>query len=169
MLYQIAMDQKKADKAIAIIDKYIDSRPKDSEGYLMKGQALLLKKDFYGTVEMASEGIKVNPLESRCYLLGAQAFQGLKDETQMRAWYNAGMLRNAKTANEQQSSMESMNAIYESITGEPIDFEKYFGRWFEGGSWKFKRIESQLKINNICTFRKYYKEYLLHTLSVYLH
>lgn len=128
MLYQIAMDQKKADKAIAIMDKYIDSRPKDSEGYLMKGQALLLKKDYYGTVEMASEGIKVNPLESRCYLLGAQAFQGLKDETQMRAWYNAGMLRNSKTANEQQSSMESMNAIYESITGEPIDFEKYFGR-----------------------------------------
>lgn len=128
MLYQIAMDQKKADKAIAIMDKYIDSRPKDSEGYLMKGQALLLKNDYYGAVEMASEGVKNNPLESRCYLLGAQAFQMLKDETQMRAWYNAGMLRNAKTGEEQQASMESMNAIYESITGEPIDFEKYFGK-----------------------------------------
>jgi tetratricopeptide (TPR) repeat protein len=124
-LFQFYLNQNKYKEGEEIMDRYIDLRPKDPEGYLMKGQALMMSKNFNGAIDMASKAVALNPLESRNYQLGAQCYQYLKDDLNFKQWYTAAMLRNAKSADQQQQSMDAIGIIYEGITGEAIDFQKY--------------------------------------------
>jgi len=124
-LFQFYLNQNKYKEGEEIMDKYIDLRPKDPEGYLMKGQAMMMSKNFKGAIDMASKAVALNPLEARNYQLGAQCYQYLKDDLNFKQWYTAAMLRNAKSADQQQQSMDAIGIIYEGITGEPIDFQKY--------------------------------------------
>jgi hypothetical protein len=58
--------------------------------------------------------------------LGSQCYQQLKDKTNAQLWYQAAVLNQAKTQQEQGQSIQSIQTIYQNATGEPLDLDKYF-------------------------------------------
>ena len=115
-LHQFYMNQKKFDAAVKIMDQYLDARPADAEGYIMKAQSLLSKNDV-NTMQAVNKAVELSPLDSRSYAIGAQYYQSKKDELNFKQWYQAYMLNQAKTQQEQSASLESIRIIYEGITG----------------------------------------------------
>jgi predicted Zn-dependent protease len=114
------MNQKKFDEAVKVMNQYLDARPADAEGFIMKAQSLLEKQD-KATMETVNKAVELNPLDPRCYALGAQYYQLKKDELNFKQWYQAYMLNQAKSQTEQQASLESIRIIYEGITGMNAD------------------------------------------------
>ncbi len=119
-LHQFYMNQKKYDEAIKVMNQYLDARPADAEGYLMKAQSLLAKQDDK-TMETVNKAVELSPLDSRSYAIGAQYYQLKKDELNFKQWYQAYMLNQAKSQQDQQASLESIRIIYEGITGMSAD------------------------------------------------
>ena len=119
-LHQFYMNQKKYDEAIKVMNQYLDARPADSEGFIMKAQSLLAKQD-KATMDALNKAVELNPLDPRCYAIGAQYYQIKKDELNFKQWYQAYMLNQAKNESDQQASLESIRIIYEGITGMNAD------------------------------------------------
>lgn len=119
-LHQFYMNQKKFNEAIKVMNQYLDARPADAEGYIMKAQSLLAKQD-NNTMETVNKAVELSPLDSRCYALGAQYYQLKKDDLNFKQWYQAYMLNQAKNQQDQQASLESIRIIYEGITGMTAD------------------------------------------------
>ncbi len=119
-LHQFYMNQKKYDEAVKVMNQYLDARPADSEGYIMKAQSLLSKNDD-NTMTAVNKAVELSPLDSRSYAIGAQYYQAKKDELNFKQWYQAYMLNQAKTQQEQSASLESIRIIYEGITGLSAD------------------------------------------------
>ncbi len=126
LTYQIHMRNNRTKEAIATMDSYINSRPKDPDGYIMKGQAQLYSKDYYSAIATVTKAIAYNPFDERIYSIGTQSYQFLKDNSNTQLWYKAAMLKQAKTQEEQGQSIQSIRTIYQSATGEELDLEKYF-------------------------------------------
>jgi tetratricopeptide (TPR) repeat protein len=124
-LHQYYVSQKKYDKAIQVMSEFIDSRPRDGEGYVMKAQAELMKGDAMAGLATLQAGVAVNPMDYRVYGLGAQAYQMQKDVTNYNLWVQAAQIGTAKTQIDFQMGVEAIMTIYESITGEPLDTKKY--------------------------------------------
>ncbi len=126
LTYQLHLRNNRPVEAVIVMDSYINSRPKDPDGYIMKGQALLYKKDYFAAIESVQKAIPFNPFDERIYQLGAQCYQMLKDAKNAQQWYQAAILKKAKTQQEQGQSIQSIQAIYLNATGEEMDLEKYF-------------------------------------------
>lgn len=126
LTYQIHMRNNRTKEAIATMDSYINSRPKDPDGYIMKGQAQLYSKDYYSAIATVTKAIAYNPFDERIYSIGTQCYQFLKDNSNTQLWYKAAMLKQTKTQEEQGQSIQSIRTIYQSATGEELDLEKYF-------------------------------------------
>ena len=126
LTYQIHMRNNRTKEAIATMDSYINSRPKDPDGYIMKGQAQLYSKDYYSAIATVSKAIPFNPFDERIYSIGAQCYQGLKDNANTQLWYKAAILKQAKNQEEQGQSIQSIQNIYQTATGEEMDLSKYF-------------------------------------------
>ena len=120
------MRNNRTKEAIATMDSYINSRPKDPDGYIMKGQAQLYSKDYYSAIGTVTKAIAYNRFDERIYSIGTQSYQFLKDNSNTQLWYKAAMLKQAKTQEEQGQSIQSIRTIYQSATGEELDLEKYF-------------------------------------------
>lgn len=126
LLYQVYMNQNSPKKAIEMMDNYIVSRPKDPDGYIMKGQAQLMLKDYYGGIESVQKAIPLNPFDDRIYRIGAQAYQLLNDNTNATLWYSAAMFKQARTQQEQSAAIQNIQRLYLDVTGEELELEKYF-------------------------------------------
>jgi len=124
-LHQYYLNEKKYDKAIQVMTEFIDSRPRDGEGYVMKAQAELMKGDAMSGIATLQGAVAVNPMDYRVYGLGAQAFQMQKDVTNYNLWVQAAQIGTAKTQIDFQMGVEAIMMIYESITGTPLDTNKY--------------------------------------------
>ena len=124
-LHQYYVSQKNYDKAIQVMSEFIDSRPRDGEGYVMKAQAELMKGDAMSGLATLQAGVAVNPMDYRVYGLGAQAYQMQKDVTNYNLWVQAAQIGTAKSQIDFQMGVEAIMTIYESITGEPLDTKKY--------------------------------------------
>jgi tetratricopeptide (TPR) repeat protein len=124
--YQLFLQGNNYQSAINTMEQYIQSRPKDPDGYIMKGQAQMLKKDFYGAIESVQKALPMNPFDERIFKIGAQAYQNLKDNSNMQLWYSAAILKQATTAQEQNTAIQSIQRIYAEATGEELDLNKYF-------------------------------------------
>jgi hypothetical protein len=107
------------------MSEFIDSRPRDGEGYVMKAQAELMKGDAMSGLATLQAGVAVNPMDYRVYGLGAQAYQMQKDVTNYNLWVQAAQIGTAKSQIDFQMGVEAIMTIYESITGEPLDTKKY--------------------------------------------
>jgi len=126
LTYQIHMRNNRTKEAIATMETYIKSRPKDPDGYIMKGQAQLYAKEYYAAIETVQKAIPFNPFDERIYGIGAQCYQSLKDNANTQLWYKAAMLKQAKTQQEQGESIRNIQTIYQNATGEEMDLNKYF-------------------------------------------
>ena len=126
LTYQIHMRNNRTKEAIATMDNYIKSRPKDPDGYIMKGQAQLYAKEYYAAIETIQKAIPFNPFDERIYGIGTQCYQSLKDNTNTQLWYKAAMLKQAKNQQEQGESIRNIQTIYQNATGEEMDLDKYF-------------------------------------------
>jgi tetratricopeptide (TPR) repeat protein len=124
-LHQYYVSQKNYDKAISVMSEFIESRPRDGEGYVMKAQAQLMKGDAMSGLATLQEAVAVNPMDYRVYGLGAQAFQMQKDVTNYNLWVQAAQIGSAKTQIDFQMGVEAIMTIHESITGKPLDVKKY--------------------------------------------
>ncbi len=124
-LHQYYVNQKNYDKAIQVMSEFIESRPRDGEGYVMKAQAQLMKGDAMSGLATLQEAVAVNPMDYRVYGLGAQAYQMQKDVTNYNLWVQAAQIGTAKTQIDFQMGVEAIMTIYESITGKPLDTQKY--------------------------------------------
>ncbi len=125
-LHQFYMNLKKYDEAVKVMDQYLDSRPQDAEGYIMKAQSQLMKKD-NSVMTTVNKAVELSPLDSRSYMLGAQYYQSINDKGNLDNWYKAAMLQQAKTQDDQQNSITAIRFIYESITGMGVEeFDKKF-------------------------------------------
>jgi ethanolamine ammonia-lyase large subunit len=105
--------------------EFIDSRPRDGEGYVMKAQAQLMKGDAMSGIATLQEAVGVNPMDYRVYGLGAQAFQMQKDVTNYNLWVQAANIGSARTQMEFQVAVEAIMTIYQEITGKELDTKKY--------------------------------------------
>ncbi|GDX50302.1 hypothetical protein LBMAG26_11610 [Bacteroidota bacterium] len=123
--FQYLMDVKRYDEAIEVVSQYLDSRPHDGEGYLMKAQAQMSKGDITSGLETLKVAVEVNPMDYRVYNLGAQAFQMMKDASNYNMWIQASTLGSASNQNDFQTAVQAVMMIYEEITGEPLDTKKY--------------------------------------------
>ena len=123
--FQYLMDVKRYDEAIEVVSQYLDSRPHDGEGYLMKAQAQMSKGDITSGLETLKVAVEVNPMDYRVYNLGAQAFQMMKDASNYNMWIQASTLGSASNQNDFQTAVQAVMMIYEEITGEPLDKKKY--------------------------------------------
>ena len=120
------MNLKKYDEAVKVMDQYLDARPQDAEGYIMKAQSQLMKKD-NTVMTTLNKAVELSPLDSRSYMLGAQYYQSINDKGNLDNWYKAAMLQQAKTQDDQQNSITAIRFIYESITGMGVEeFDKKF-------------------------------------------
>lgn len=126
LTYQIHMRNNRMKEAITTMDACINSRPKDPDGYIMKGQAQLYSKDYYSAIATVSKAIPYNPFDERIYSIGTQCYQALKDNSNTQLWYKAAILKQAKTQEEQGQSIQSIQTIYQMATGEVMDLSKYF-------------------------------------------
>ena len=124
-LHQYYVTQKNYDKAIQVMSEFIESRPRDGEGYVMKAQAELMKGDAMSGLATLQEAVAVNPMDYRVYGLGAQAYQMQKDVTNYNLWVQAAQIGTAKTQIDFQMGVEAIMTIFESITSEPLDTKKY--------------------------------------------
>lgn len=125
-LHQFYMNLKKYDDAIKSMDQYLEARPQDAEGYIMKAQSQLMKQD-KTVMETINKAVELAPLDSRSYMLGAQYYQSIKDQGNLDNWYKAAMLQQAKTPEDQQNSITAIKFIYEGITGMSVEeFDKKF-------------------------------------------
>jgi tetratricopeptide (TPR) repeat protein len=123
--FQYLMDVKRYDEAIEVVSQYLDSRPRDGEGYLMKAQAQMSKGDITSGLETLKVALEVNPMDYRVYNLGAQAFQMMKDASNYNMWIQASTLGSASNQNDFQTAVQAVMMIYEEITGKPLDTKKY--------------------------------------------
>lgn len=123
--FQYLMDVRRYDEAIEVVSQYLDSRPRDGEGYLMKAQAQMSKGDITSGLETLKVAIEVNPMDYRVYNLGAQAFQMMKDASNYNMWIQASTLGSASNQNDFQTAVQAVMMIYEEITGKPLDTKKY--------------------------------------------
>lgn len=124
--YQIYLKKNKPEEAIAVMDAYILSRPKDPDGYIMKAQGQLYTKAYYAAIETVQKALPFNPFDARIYQLGSQCYQQLKDKNNAQLWYQAAVLNQAKTQQDQSQSIQSIQTIYLNATGETMDLDKYF-------------------------------------------
>ena len=124
-LHQYYVNQKNYDKAIQVMSEFIESRPRDGEGYVMKAQAELMKGDATAGLNTLQEAVAVNPMDYRVYGLGAQAYQMQKDVTNYNLWVQAAQIGTAKTQIDFQMGVEAIMTIYETVTGKPLDIKKY--------------------------------------------
>jgi len=123
--FQYLMDVKRYDEAIDVVSQYLDSRPRDGEGYLMKAQAQMSKGEITSGLETLKVAVEVNPMDYRVYNLGAQAFQMMKDASNYNMWIQASTLGSASNQNDFQTAVQAVMMIYEEITGKPLDTKKY--------------------------------------------
>lgn len=124
-LHQYYVNMKQYDKAIQVMTEFIDSRPRDGEGYVMKAQAQLMKGDAMSGIATLQEAVGVNPMDYRVYGLGAQAFQMQKDVTNYNLWVQAANIGSARTQMDFQVAVEAIMTIYQEITGKELDTKKY--------------------------------------------
>ena len=123
--FQYLMNVKRYDEAIEVVSQYLDSRPRDGEGYLMKAQAEMSKGDITAGIETLKNAIEINPMDYRVYNLGAQAYQMMKDASNYNMWIQASSLGSASNQNDFQTAVQAVMMIYEEITGKPLDAKKY--------------------------------------------
>ena len=126
-LFQYYINLNKFDDAEKEMSQFIESRPRDAEGYLMKAQAQLSKRGsdpMIGIITL-QEAIAVSPMSDRIYALGAQAFQMKNDLENYNLWTQAALLGNPKNEMDVEIAIEAIKEIYESITGKPLDAKKY--------------------------------------------
>lgn len=123
--FQYLMNVKRYDEAIEVISQYLESRPRDGEGFIMKAQAQLSKGDINGGIETLKDAVAMNPMDYRVYDIGAQAFQMLKDASNYNMWIQASTLGRATNQNDFQTAVQAVMMIYEEITGKPLDTKKY--------------------------------------------
>jgi tetratricopeptide (TPR) repeat protein len=124
--YQMYVEKDKYDLAVNTMQAYIGSRPKDPEGYSMKAQAHLLNKDYDLAIASIKEAVKINPLDARSYQIGAQCFKLKNDQTNFNKWVGAMSYGNVKTQQEFTNAQFYIDEIYQEITGEKVNWEKYF-------------------------------------------
>jgi tetratricopeptide (TPR) repeat protein len=120
------VEKDKYDLAVNTMQAYIGSRPKDPEGYSMKAQAHLLNKDYDLAIASIKEAVKINPLDARSYQIGAQCFKLKNDQTNFNKWVGAMSYGNVKTQQEFTNAQFYIDEIYQEITGEKVNWEKYF-------------------------------------------
>ena len=123
--FQYLMNVKRYDEAIEVISQYLESRPRDGEGFIMKAQAQLSKGDIAAGIETLKNAVAMNPMDYRVYDLGAQAYQMMKDASNYNMWLQASSLGSATNQNDFQTAVQAVMMIYEEITGKPLDTKKY--------------------------------------------
>jgi tetratricopeptide (TPR) repeat protein len=123
--FQYLMNVKRYDEAIEVISQYLESRPRDGEGFIMKAQAQLSKGDIAAGIETLKNAVAMNPMDYRVYDLGAQAYQMMKDASNYNMWLQASTLGSASNQNDFQTAVQAVMMIYEEITGKPLDTKKY--------------------------------------------
>jgi tetratricopeptide (TPR) repeat protein len=123
--FQYLMNVKRYDEAIEVVSQYLDSRPRDGEGYLMKAQAEMSKGDIAAGIETLKSAVEINPMDYRVYNLGAQAYQMMKDASNYNMWIQASTLGSASNQSDFQTAVQAVMMIYEEITGKPLDTKKY--------------------------------------------
>jgi tetratricopeptide (TPR) repeat protein len=123
--FQYLMNVKRYDEAIDVISQYLESRPRDGEGFIMKAQAQMSKGDINSGIETLKNAVAMNPMDYRVYDLGAQAYQMLKDASNYNMWIQASSLGSATNQNDFQTAVQAVMMIYEEITGKPLDTKKY--------------------------------------------
>jgi tetratricopeptide (TPR) repeat protein len=123
--FQYLMNVKRYDAAIEVVSQYLESRPRDGEGYLMKAQAQMSKGDINAGIETLKASVEINPMDYRVYNLGAQAYQMIKDASNYNMWLQASTLGSATNQNDFQTAVQAVTMIYEEITGKPLDTKKY--------------------------------------------
>lgn len=119
------MNVKRYDEAIEVISQYLESRPRDGEGFIMKAQAQMSKGDIAAGIETLKNAVAMNPMDYRVYDLGAQAYQMMKDASNYNMWLQASTLGSASNQNDFQTAVQAVMMIYEEITGQPLDTKKY--------------------------------------------
>lgn len=124
--FQMYVEKEKFDLAVNTMQAYIGSRPKDPEGYSMKAQAHLLNKDYDLAIAAIKESVKINPLDARSYQIGAQCFKLKNDQSNFNKWVGAMSYGNVKTQQEFTNAQFYIDEIYQEITGEKVNWEKYF-------------------------------------------
>lgn len=124
--YQLEIRNKRYDDAVAVMQKYINARPKDPDGYIMVGQAQLYAKNYDLARTSVVKAIKFNPFDARIYQIGAQTYQAQNNKSGFELWYKAALFRQSKNAQEQQERIGAIQQIYANQTGEELDLSKYF-------------------------------------------
>lgn len=123
-MYDFYMKQQKYDDMIALMNEYIEYRPKDTDGFINKAQAELMKGKPTEAIATLQENIPLNPLDSRLYALGAEAYKMQQDVTNMNTYGQASNLNNPN-AQTQQLAIEAIASIYYELTGEEFDLQKF--------------------------------------------
>ena len=123
--FQYLMNVKRYDEAIDVISQYLESRPRDGEGFIMKAQAQMSKGDINSGIETLKNAVAMNPMDYRVYDLGSQAYQMMKDASNYNIWLQASTLGSASNQNDFQTAVQAVMMIYEEITGKPLDTKKY--------------------------------------------
>ncbi len=126
-LFQYYFNLNKFDDAEKEMTEFIESRPRDAEGYLMKAQAQLSKRGNNPAIGIKTlqEAVAVSPMSDRIYAMGAQAFQMQNDLENYNLWTQAALWGNPKSTMDQEIAIEAIKEIYESITDKPLDTKKY--------------------------------------------
>lgn len=124
-LWQYYMNKKDYEAAMSIMTKYLDYRPKDGEGFVMKAQAQLTAGNIVDGMTTIKEAIGINPMDYRLYSMGSQVYQMKKDASNYNLWLQASTLANPKSQADIDIAVESIKMIYEELTGNPLDTKKY--------------------------------------------
>lgn len=117
--------QQKFDKAEAVMQKYIDSRPNDPDGWMMLAQSQFGSRKMDAAKLSIQKAIAIEPIRNAAYYeTGARILQALKDDIGMKQYINA-MQINSRDPKVQGAALESIQSIYSEITGNELDLTKY--------------------------------------------
>lgn len=119
-LNQFYVTKKDFENAVKIMDQYINARPKDADGYLVKAQTLAQKGDLNAAIGSIQKAVEFGPMDQRPYALGAKIYQALGDNLNTSLYSQAANMFQAKDAQQYQQGAEALKGIYLSITGKDL-------------------------------------------------
>lgn len=117
--------QQKWDKAAETMQKYLESRPNDPDGWMMLAQSQFGARKLDDAKTSIQKAIAIEPIRNAAYYeTGARIMQAMKDDIGMKQYINA-MQINSRDPKVQGPALESIQSIYSEITGNDLDLSKY--------------------------------------------